>query len=159
MKVIFYKVSYNLNGLKQVILIVLSVVLSTHSLAQTPEEYHWKRKQIGCKIASQEVAKDAVIFGEFVLQIQKMAKITTPESRERKEVVKLYSETKDKFIEKWRNKFKEYRQGTDVNNALLAGDFELSVYAAVEIASKNPGKTFDWYQDQIFEECTRSYSK
>lgn len=134
---------------------ILLVTSQSLSFAATQSDFEWKFKQAGCKVASEAVAGDALKLSELHLLIRKIAEGTKPNSKEREEGVRIYSDAMDGVIERWKKHVRESRQGTNMNEVALALFFEVSAVAAVSLSMKHPGKDLEWYQDRIFNDCVR----
>ena len=134
---------------------ILLVTVHLMTYAATQSQFEWKFTQAGCKVASDAVASDALKLSELHLLIRKIAENTKPNSKEREDAIKLYKDAMDGVRAKWRRHFREFRQGTDINEAALALFFEASSLAAIDLSMTHPGKDLAWYQDKIFDMCVR----
>uniref|UniRef100_UPI0040487A66 hypothetical protein n=1 Tax=Rheinheimera sp. TaxID=1869214 RepID=UPI0040487A66 len=129
--------------------------LNSAPYAAGKTHFDWMFTQESCRVASKAVAEDALKLSEVHLLMLETAKVTKPNSKERAKGVQLYDDAMEGVQAKWNEKFREFRQSTDINKAALANFFKLSVLAAVNLSMTHPGKDLEWYQDKIFDECVK----
>ena len=134
---------------------ILLATLNSASYAEKKSHFEWAQTQAGCKVASKALAEDALKLSEVHLLIKQIMEVTKPYSKERMEGIKVYEDAMDRVKEKWRKKFREYRQSTNINEALLAAFIETATLSATSLSMTHPGKDLEWYQDKIFDECVK----
>jgi hypothetical protein len=98
----------------------------------------------------------AFIFGDIHENILRKTK---PESHERKMYIGKMADAMLKQVEKVKMEVKTAEQGQNISLATFAKIMIASANIAMKQAWDNPGKSEEWYQVRIFDECVRGMHK
>jgi len=136
--------------------VFLSIVFvhlsSTTVWAQSAAEIQFKKTQINCNYFSERQASNAELFGK---KMQFILKSTQPKTDERMKLVDEYFRQGHEYIDAMKLSFRDARQSPDFDKVKIALDAILVAQSVVSIPAENPGRSAEWYQIRLFDDCVK----
>jgi hypothetical protein len=149
------------NNRKNIYVFLIALLLSLiNNSANSAREYSlnisWESIQFDCKESADYTSHMAFKFGELH---EVILRETKPESHERKMYIGKMADAMLKQVEKVQMEVKTQEQGQNISLAIFAKIMIASANNAMNQAFDNPGKSKEWYQVRIFDECVRGMHK
>ena len=149
------------NNRKNIYVFLIALLLSLiNNSANSGREYSlnisWESIQYDCRESADHTSHMAFIFGDIHENILRKTK---PESHERKMYIGKMADAMLKQVEKVKMEVKTAEQGQNISLATFAKIMIASANIAMKQAWDNPGKSEEWYQVRIFDECVRGMHK